>query len=352
MSLVVDGRVRRGDVTIEPSLRVDRGEIVAIAGPNGAGKSTALHVLAGLVRLDDGLVEIDGVAWDDGRAVAPAAERSVGAVFQDYRLFGHLSVLENVAFGLRARGTDRATARRDAAAALERLGVRELAGRLPGDLSGGQAQRVAMARAIVVRREVLLLDEPFAALDVSARGAIRHELERWLAEVDAYRIIVTHDPVDAHAFADRVVVMEDGLVTQHGSMSDLAAAPRSRYVADLIGTNFLRGRLDDGALQLEGSDLTLSVGAHDAPDGPVIATVRPAAIALHRLEPEGTPRNVWATTVEGVDTSDGRVRVRLGAPLRLVVEVTGAGFGALDVGVGGRVWASVKASEIDVVADA
>jgi len=190
-----------------------------------------------------------------------------------------------------------------------------------------------------------------AALDVSARGAVRRDLAAWISDVDGYRVLVTHDPVDAHALADHVVVLEHGRVTQEGTMAELAAAPRSDYVAELMGTNLVRGRLDGDHLDVDGGG-ALFVGAHHVADGPVIATVRPAAVALHRDRPEGSPRNVWESTVAGVDTSDGRVRVRLGAPYPLVVEVTGAGFAALEAETGSAVWVSVKASEITLVADA
>lgn len=351
MTLRYEGVVERGTTTIDVGFTVERGETLALVGPNGAGKSSVLDAIAGLLPLTGGAIDVDGAVWDDGgQAFLPPAQRSVGAVFQSYRLFDHLDAVDNVAFGLRARRIDRSTARARAVAALERLGIAECAHRRPDQLSGGQSQRVAVARALVVEPVVVLLDEPTAALDASARGAVRHELDDWLREIDAHRILVTHDPVDAHALADRVVVVEHGVVTQRGTMAELAAAPRSDYVADLLGTNLLRGELSGGELTTPDGVL-LSVGAHAAPDGPVVATVRPAAIALHRQRPEGSPRNVWSTTVTGVDVADGRVRVRLGEPLELVVEVTGAGFGALDVAVGGEVWASVKASEIGVVAD-
>jgi molybdate transport system ATP-binding protein len=266
-------------------------------------------------------------------------------------LFEHLDARENVAFGLRARGVRRRDARAAADVALDRLGVASIAERYPADLSGGQAQRVAVARALVTEPSVVLLDEPMAALDVSARSVVRHELAGWLADVAACRLLVSHDPVDAHVLADRVVVLEGGSVTQRGSLSELAGAPRTAYVADLVGTNLVRGTLTGGALDLEGAGV-VHVGPHDAPDGPAIATIRPAAIALHRAHPEGSARNVWRASVEAVERSDGRVRVRLGGAMELVAEVTTAGFASLDVDVGDAVWASVKASEIGVVADA
>lgn len=351
MTLTVHGAVQLDGFRVDIDLEVGAGETVALLGPNGAGKSTVLRAIAGLIPLTSGRIELDGTPWDAPEVFVPPAGRRVGAVFQSYRLFDHLDARENVAFGLRARGMRRGDARAAAVAALDRLGVASIADRYPADLSGGQAQRVAVARALVGDPSVVLLDEPMAALDVSARSAVRHELADWLAAVGACRLLVSHDPVDAHVLADRVVVLEAGAVTQRGRLSELAAAPSSAYIADLVGTNLLRGTLAGGALQVA-NEVVIHVGAHDAPDGPVIATIRPAAIALHRDHPEGSPRNVWQAEVAGVERADDRVRVRIGGDLDLVVEVTAAGFGSLGVDVGDTIWASVKASEIRVVADA
>ena len=347
----MEGVVERDGFRLEIDLDVERGETVALLGPNGAGKSTVLGAIAGLIPLTAGRVVLDGTAWDTPDQFVPPADRGVGAVFQSYRLFEHLDARENVAFGLRARGVRRRDARAAAEGALDRLGVGSIADRYPADLSGGQSQRVAVARALVIDPSVVLLDEPMAALDVSARSLIRHELAGWLADVPACRLLVSHDPVDAHVLADRVVVLEGGVVTQRGTLSELAGAPRTTYVADLVGTNLLRGILAGGVLHLADGG-TVHVGPHDAPDGSAIVTIRPAAIALHRAHPEGSPRNVWSATVEAVERVDGRVRVRLGGSIALVVEVTDAGFASLGIDVDDPVWASVKASEIGVVTDA
>ncbi len=356
MTLRVEAAIDVEDFRVEVDLRVEPGESVALVGPNGAGKSTVVRAIAGLQPVTSGCVSFAGDVWDEphlDRFVPPRLRR-VGAVFQQYLLFDHMTALENVAFGLRADGADRHHARQRAHALLGRLGIAELADQRPASLSGGEAQRVALARALAIEPRLLLLDEPLAALDASARGAVRHDLQRWMRGATngpVCRLVVSHDPVDAHALADRVVVLEGGRVTQRGTMSELAAAPRTTYVADLMGTNLLHGRLRGSTFDVDGGG-ALTVGAHAAPDGDAIATVRPNAISLHPARPVGSPRNVWSTTIVGVDRSADRVRVRLDVPLRLVVEVTEAGLAALDAGPGEPVWASVKASEITVVADA
>ena len=352
--LAVDIVVDIDGFVVACSLAVAPGETVALVGPNGAGKSTVLRAIAGLQPIGSGIVALGDSVWDEpGRGVfVPVRERGVGVVFQDYALFGHLSVVDNVAFGLRATGISRRRADERARAMVDRLGIGHVADRRPGELSGGEAQRVAIARAIVGEPRLVLLDEPLAALDASTRSVVRRELPRWLDRergTAAGRIIVTHDPVDADALADRVVVLEGGRVTQRGTVRELAASPRSPYVADLMGTNLLRGALAGHRFVVDdGGELT--VGAHELADGEAVAAIRPAAVALHRARPEGSPRNVWATRIEAIDRSHDRVRVSLDGPLALVVEVTEAGLDALDIGVGDELWASVKASEIAVAA--
>jgi molybdate transport system ATP-binding protein len=358
MTLRIEGAVSVGDFVVEADMTVERGETVALVGPNGAGKSTVLRAIAGLHPVDRGSIRFDGRVWDDAEdgTFVTARDRRVGMVFQDYALFPHLTGIENVAFGLRARGADRRSADRAAAEMLDRVGVGSVADRRPGRLSGGQAQRVALARAIVGGPDVVVLDEPLAALDASTRGSVRRELPGWLDAVSAdgrrpSRLVVTHDPVDADALADRVVVLEGGRVTQRGTVFELAAAPRTTYVADLMGTNLLHGRLDDGSFHVaDGGELV--VGAHELADGPAVATIRPAAVSLHRHRPDGSPRNVWTTRISGIGRTHGRVRVTLGPPFPLAVEVTEAGLAGLGADVGDDVWASVKASEIAVVGDA
>jgi molybdate transport system ATP-binding protein len=358
MSLDLQAIIDVADFVVEIDVTIERGETVALVGPNGAGKSTVLRAIAGLHPITSGQLAFGDDVWDDpaeGTFLA-ARHRAVGAVFQQYLLFEHLSALDNVAFGLQARRIDKSPARDAARAALDRLGISAIAAQMPSALSGGQAQRVALARALVVEPAVVLLDEPLSALDATSRGAVRHDLPRWLAETRASdggapaRLVVTHDPVDAHALADRVVVLEAGHVTQTGTPGDLAARPRSTYVADLMGTNILHGVLDGSVFGVQ-DGTSLIVGAHDAADGPAIAAIRPAAVSLHRSRPEGSPRNVWETTIAGIDRANERVRVRLSRPFELVVEVTEAGLAALGAGVGGAIWASVKASEISVVTD-
>ena len=241
MSLSAHVVVQRGGLSLDVALDVGDGEVLAVLGPNGAGKSTLLRVLAGLLPPDGGSVVLDGYETWDGDRHVPAHRRALGMVFQDHLLFPHLSVTDNVAFGLRTRGARKADARTTAREWLVRVGLDGHGDRRPGQLSGGQAQRAALARALVGEPRVLLLDEPLSALDARTRLTVRAELRRHLADFAGSTVLVTHDPVDAMALADRVVVVEDGGVVQTGTPADVSRHPRTDYVARLVGLSLLPG---------------------------------------------------------------------------------------------------------------
>jgi molybdopterin-binding protein len=252
-------------------------------------------------------------------------------------------VLENVAFGLRARG--RPDARDSAMAWLERVGLGSYASARPAALSGGEAQRVALARALAIDPRLLLLDEPLSALDATTRVEVRRELRRHLASFSGARLLVTHDPLEAAALADRLVILESGRVVQSGPVDDVTRHPRSRFVADLVGVNLLRGRADGGVIALEGGQ---QLTALDGGDGEVFAVIHPRSVAIHRAHPEGTPRNVWRGTVRSVDLLGERARVAIGGALPIVAEVTASAVRDLDLGERTEVWVSVKAAEVGV----
>jgi molybdate transport system ATP-binding protein len=252
---VVEGSVSTGleatlDVRRSDSFRLDMGISVApgrtaaLLGPNGAGKSTVVAALAGILPLDAGRIELGDAVLDDpaGGVFVAAEDRSVGVVFQDYLLFPHLSVLENIAFGPRSRGLARSRARDRATEWIERLELGGLQERRPRDLSGGQAQRVALARTLATEPDLLLLDEPLAALDVTTRSEVRWVLAEHLQAFDGPRLLITHDPQEAFLLADEIHVLEDGRVTQAGTADDIRLRPRTRYAADRSGGHGRHGR--------------------------------------------------------------------------------------------------------------
>jgi|SRR5262245_2323917 len=336
-----------GAFDLEIELEATDGETVALLGPNGAGKTTALRAIAGLQPIDRGRIELDGTALDEpssGTFVRTAA-RPIGMVFQEYLLFPRLSALENVAFGLRARGVPRQEARRQARQWLERFGLADRAADRPMSLSGGQAQRVALARALATSPQLLLLDEPLAALDARTRMQVRSDLRRDLASFGGARVLVTHDPLDAMVLADRLIVLEAGRVSQEGPAAEVARHPRSRYVAELVGVTLLEGKRAGEHQVLLPSGALLTV-ADPLPADDVAVAVRPQAVALHRSEPEGSPRNVWPATIVDMQAERDRVRVELAGPVPLVAEVTPAAVSELDLVQGAPVWASVKAVDL------
>ena len=322
--------------------------MAALLGPNGAGKTTVLRALAGLLPLEGGRVTLDGRLLEDPsrRVRVPAERRPVGMVFQDYLLFPHLSAVENVAFGLRARGVRRAAARRAAAAWLERLGLHGVGNARPGTLSGGQRQRVALARALATGPRLLLLDEPLAALDASIRAEVRRDLRRTLREFAGVNLLVTHDPLEAMALADRLIVVEGGRVVQAGAPAEVTERPRSPYVADLVGVNLLRGAAAGDAVEVAGGGGRLEVVG--AGTGEVFAVIPPHSVSLWRSRPDGSPRNVWRGRAAGLDLLGDRVRVRIEGRPRLVAEVTAAAVAELGLAEGTEVWVSVKATEVQV----
>ncbi|MCF6471828.1 ABC transporter ATP-binding protein [Nonomuraea sp. MG754425] len=337
--MTLDARlvVTRPAFTLDIALEVAPGEVVALLGPNGAGKTTALRALAGLTRMSGGRITLRGRPLH----TLPAESRPIGMVFQDYLLFPHLTALDNVAFGPRCQGVSRAGSRRVAAAMLERVGLADRAAAKPRQLSGGQAQRVALARALAVRPELLLLDEPLAALDAHTRLEIRSQLRRHLADFDGVTVLVTHDPLDAMVLADRLVVIEHGGVVQQGTPAEVARRPRTDYVARLVGLNLYRG-VADGNLVKAGE---LLLHTSEELDGAAFVAFPPAAVALYRTRPDGSPRNLWQARVEGVERHGDNVRVHLDGPVTAFADITPAAVADLDLSPGRQVWASVKATE-------
>ena len=337
-----------GALDLQVELRVQPGEVLALLGPNGAGKTTLLRCLAGLSPIDGGQISLGDVVLD-----APATgdfrtpnERAVAVVFQDYMLFRQMSVLENVAFGLRARGTRAAQARTVAATWLDRVGLAEYAQQRPPALSGGQAQRVALARALATAPKMLLLDEPLAALDAGTRATVRRELRRHLDTFEGVVLLVTHDPVDAYALADRVAVLDAGRIVQTGTLAEVTARPRSRYVADLVGVNLVAGDVADGVLTTSSG---VRVVVADAPMGPAFAIIRPHSIAVVRGKAvQSNVRNSWVGTIATIDRLGDRARVGIIGELPLTAEITTVTLDALQLQLGDDVTGNVKATDIEV----
>jgi molybdate transport system ATP-binding protein len=356
MNLDVDVRLRPGTADIAATFAATAGAPVAILGPNGAGKTTLVAALAGILRPAAGRVVADGVVWDDVAAGThlPAARRGVGVVFQDRLLFSHLTAIDNIAFPLRARGIGSAAARRRAGELLDRFGLSGLGGRLPSALSGGEAQRVALARALAGDPRLLLLDEPLAALDVRTRAETRRLLKETIAGFPGVVLLVTHDPVEAMTLAGRVIVLEEGRVTQIGDPEEIRRSPRTAWIADLAGVNLYAGRLeriDAGSARLAlpaGGIIVALPRDRELPADGAVAVIRPADVAIHTVAPVGSPRNVLEGPIASILLDGERARVRVGSTPAVVAEITAASVARLELREGVRVWATFKAVEAQV----
>jgi molybdopterin-binding protein len=357
--LTVDVTIERPSLTIHASLAASAGETIALLGPNGAGKSSVVEAIAGVLEPSHATISVAGERIDG----LPPERRPIGVAFQGARLFPTMSVLENVAFPLRARGVPRQDARIAARRLLDDVVGDAVAPDAPAsNLSGGEAQRVALARALAPEPRVLLLDEPLAAVDVSARADLRAVLRRITSAFSGVCVLVAHDPIDALSLADRIVVLERGEVSQAGTPAELRAAPATSYVADLVGVNLLAGTLepiDAGTMALRtsggGTVIVATSAAPPAASGAaaaasdVMATISPSDVALHLRRPEGSPRNVFRGAVEEVAIVGDRARVRLATEPPLVAEITRGSAERLGLEPGLEVFASCKAVEVRLV---
>jgi molybdate transport system ATP-binding protein len=346
VSLDFAAEVVRGEFHLNATVSVGSGEVVALLGPNGAGKTTMLRAVAGLLPVDRGRVALDDIVLDDPdqKIFVPADRRRIGVVFQDHRLFPHLRVIDNVAFGLRSTGVSRSTARAEAKAWLERLQLGALARRRPRRLSGGQSQRVALARALASRPLALLLDEPLAALDVQTRAEVQGELREHLGRFGGPTLLVTHDPIEALLLATRIVVLERGVIVQQGSAAEIATRPVTPYVARLVGVNLYPGTSRSGTVHLDGGGVAVTT---DAPDGRVLVAVRPSAFTVHSERPAASSaRNVWDGTVVALAPLGDRIRVTVEGAHPVLVDVTAAAIAELAIAPGDHVWLTAKATDL------
>lgn len=339
--LVLPGRGVRLELNVPP------GQTCALIGPNGAGKSSVLEAIIGVLAPERGRVVLNGRTLTGPGVQVPIHRRRVGWLAQRPLLFEHLSVLDNAAFGA-ASGRPRAEALERARAELERVGVADLAGRRPGALSGGQAQRVAIARCLAADPDALLLDEPLAAIDVQGAAGIRQVLTERLAQARQPALLVTHDLIDLWRLADRVLVLAEGRIVESGTVAEVMRRPRNQFLAHLGGRNLLAGTAL-GREALRAGDLIVH-GVGDTPlaaGDATLALIDPAAIAVHLSHPEGSPRNVWPALVSGVEPRGDAARLICRADDHLLnVDLTLAAVAELGLAPGVRVWLSVKASQV------
>jgi molybdate transport system ATP-binding protein len=364
-ALVMSGTVERGTFQLEADLTATPGEVLGVLGPNGAGKTTLLRALSGLDALTSGSIRLGAMTLDDvgSSTFVPAERRPVALVFQNYRLFPHLDVRDNVAYAPRVQGARRLESRAAADIWLERLALTDLAFRRPHQISGGQAQQVALARALAANPKLLLLDEPLSALDAKTRLDVRAQLRNHLKAFTGPVLIITHDPLEAMIMADRLLVIEGGRVVQQGSPAQVARQPATQYVARLVGLNLYTGTLDPATHQVhldDGGIFTVTmgdgglkgqVGTRPSTDR-VLVGLRPSAITIHTARPaHASPRNVWKGTIGALELLADRVRVQVEAAPPALVDVSAAAVADLALRPGTVVWLSAKATETEAYPD-
>lgn len=338
----------QADVTVadrlQVSLRVGDGERVAVIGPNGAGKSTLLNCLAGLVHPSAGSASLDGAPlFDTVRKVwTPVHRRRTALLTQEPTLFPHLSVEDNVAFGPRSAGVSRRAATQHARELLISVGLEGFGGRRPATLSGGQAQRVGLARALAAEPRLLLLDEPLAALDVDVAAGVRQTLGTVLSQRST--LLVTHNILDALLLADRVIVLDAGRIVEEGATAQVLSRPTSPFAASLAGINLVLGRVEGSTVR---GDLVVEGVSDDAysPGTPGVAVFRPNAVAVYLDRPQGSPRNSYPLTITDLVPHGPVIRVQAGP---LSADVTPAAVAGLGLAPGVSAWFVVKATEVSI----
>ena len=327
-------------------------ETLVIIGPSGCGKTTTLNIIAGLVRPEEGRVALgERVLLDRAAGVeVPAEQRNVGYVFQEFALFPHMTVAENVAYGLRARRRPKAMIPGKVAESLALAGIEHLQHRRPMALSGGERQRVALARAIACDAEILLLDEPLGSLDAQTRNRVRGDLQRLLRTLGRIAIMVTHDYIDALTFGDWICVMERGRLLQTGDRYDLLRHPKSRFVAELTGVNFFQGTIGaarrDGLTEIWVGDARLYTAADHQEMGDTLLTFFPSDVSISRQAPASSARNIFQSRVRELVHLGDKVRVSLNGALAMCAEISAAALDELRIVEGDTVYASVKATAV------
>lgn len=340
---------------IDLELEVQPGEVVALLGANGAGKSTLLSLISGLIRPDTGRITLDDQVLVDveRRVWVPSHHRGVVLLAQQALLFPHLTAVANVAFGPRSKGSSRKDAKTEALRWLAAVDATEFADRRPPQLSGGQAQRIAIARALAADPALLLLDEPMAALDVSVAPALRQLLRRVLRDTGRTALLVTHDLIDALSLADRVVVLDAGMIVEDGPTRTVLTQPRSSFAARIAGVDLIAGTADEhGLMTPDGVRVQGILDPTCITGQPAVAVFSPAAVAVHLAPPTGSPRNHLAVTITELEPRGELVRVHAadttGGTGDLIADITAGAAADLELNPGKHVHYAIKATEIQI----
>jgi molybdate transport system ATP-binding protein len=352
--LKVSARKKLRDFSIDVDICIES-NVAVMLGPSGHGKTTVLNMIAGITRPDDGKISIGNTLFfDSSKGISVGMEkRNIGFVFQDYALFPHLSVFENVAYGLKARGSPVAEIQLRVMRELERLAISNLKNEVPARLSAGQRQRVALARALVIDPCLLLMDEPLSALDMQLRSRVRSELKELLHKLEIPTIIVTHDVLDAVGLGGTVMVLEHGRIAQHGSYEDLLAAPSSRFVAEFIESNAYSGKVKsvdahgDAIIVLE-AGVEINAVLEEEYSGTILVVIHPWDVVLQKTSEGGSVRNILKAKVLSICPLRDRMRVTVDAGIRLTAEITRPSLERLHLKEGDDIYAGFKTMTVRV----
>lgn len=351
--LKVSARKKLRDFSIDVDFCIES-NIAVMLGPSGHGKTMVLNIIAGITRPDDGKISIGNTLFfDSSKGISVGMEkRNIGFVFQDYALFPHLTVFENVAYGLKARGLPAADIELRVMRELERLAISNLQNEVPARLSAGQRQRVALARALVIDPCLLLMDEPLSALDMQLRSRVRSELKELLQKLEIPTIIVTHDVLDAIGLGGAVMVLEHGRIAQQGSYEDLLAAPSSRFVAEFVESNAYSGKVKsvdahgDAIIALE-NGVEISAILEESYSDTILIVVHPWDVTIQKVS-EGAVRNMLKGKVVSISPLRDRVRVTVDAGIRITAEITRPSLEKLHLKEGDEVYAGFKTMAVRV----
>lgn len=326
-------------------LRVGENEYFVILGPTGAGKTVLLETIAGFHTPEQGRISLKGTDI----SYRPPEKRRIGIVYQNYLLFPHKTVFDNIAYGLRLRKMKATEIEKEVRAISSKLGISHILERYPGTLSGGEAQRVSMARALVLDPEVLLLDEPLSALDQAMRKEVMKELKRVHRESDTTFIHVTHNQQEALELGDRIGVMNDGRMVQVGTPDEIFRRPKSEFLANFVAVD----NLFSGNAGFDGELTRVEIGEHmmystDRIEGDVHATIRPEDILVSKREMESSARNSFKGRISGISDLGATVRLKVDGPLEFSVLITRRSFHDMELNIGSEVHLSFKATAVNL----
>lgn len=332
-ALSLKGKLELENFSLNIDLEIEKNETIALLGPNGSGKSTLLKLIAGIEKLNSGILKLEGKILDDSKNSLTPTLRRIGWVPQNQLIFDHLTVSQNIGFSPKS-------SKEKVSHLIDNFALSHLKNRKASDCSGGESQRVAIARAIASEPNLLLLDEPFTALDNESRQIVNRALETM--DIPA-TLIVTHDLQEAVSLSKQLIILEEGEIKQVGTLSEIRIRPTTLYSASLTGLNFVKAYANGLTAKDEsGNTFVLS----ESMNGPVNITISPKAIALHKKKPEGSPRNVWEARISGIHTVFEHVRITFSDNFNLVAEVTPNAVEVLDLKTGDEIWVSIKATEL------